>query len=162
MQVALGFSICILVLIVHSSYSPYYDAIQNRVSQICMIELACILFVGLLFKMEILSNGSASSDILSYFVVLLCIMVMIDPLLYNALTFGLGARFSWFPQLLSSLKQVDYTPFCKLCSVYADRWVAMDRGSVSTLMLCSVCILLYVHAAALIIRNCSVQFNLVS
>jgi len=90
MQVALGFSICILVLIVHSSYSPYYDAIQNRVSQICMIELACILFVGLLFKMEILSNGSASSDILSYFVVLLCIMVMIDPLLYNALTFGLG------------------------------------------------------------------------
>lgn len=62
----------------HAFFNPYDGSVQNRLSQICLVQLSCILFVGLLFKVDTVDDDDASSDVLSILIVLLtsCLVVV--------------------------------------------------------------------------------------
>lgn len=89
MQVALGFFICVVMMSLHIHINPYHDPIQNRLSLLCLAQLACILFVGLLFKVDTVGEGSTSSDVLSFFIVFLSVFLVVVPIIDAAFAFGL-------------------------------------------------------------------------
>jgi len=97
-QVALGCFFCTLMAFVHVHMKPYHDSVQNLLAMLCLVHLAGILFVGLLFKVNTVKGGSASSDVITYLIIVLNALVFIVPLIdkaYNLRQIGWKINVIW-------------------------------------------------------------------
>jgi len=86
-QVAAGCFVCIFMMTLHARVNPYYGSVQNCLSQVCLVQLSCILFLGLLFKLDPAEDDDASSNVLSILIVLFTSCLVVVPLVNTVLTY---------------------------------------------------------------------------